>query len=130
MSRINPLIYIMAIALGALVAFGIPKAAAEECASFDTFLAQAEKISAKGGDKPFWFHPNQAPNKNDKDQIDYTLHVYFAGDPGGFFFWWNSKVCKANYVQLPANGFLELMGEKERQRLMKWKPKPVGLRGA
>jgi len=129
MSRINPLIYIIAIAIGILVAFGIPKATAKEkCVSVDNLLGQAEKISAKYGSQPFWFHPEITPAKNGTAKV-YAVWVYFAGDKGGYFFWWETNQCKAHYVQKKADLFLKKMGEKERQRLLDLRPKPTGAKG-
>ena len=112
------LIIVMAIFLGALFAFGIPKANSEECVSEDNLLSIAEGIQDQNKGIPFWFGSQVRDG-------EHVVWVYFAGAPTGIHFFWKDGDCKARSINVPWMMIRIQMGEQEekalRERYIKWR---------
>lgn len=113
MPRLNPLIGLMAAALGVLLALGIRDASAEEveCVSIDKLLAHAEEVSTKHKGLPFAFKPAKRDGQN-------MVWIYFATAPVGLYFHWEEGQCKAASMHLPPPMMRIQLGEEKFQALV------------
>ena len=103
----NIVLYVMAAALGVLMAFGIRDAGAQEPgASITYFFDKAEEISAEYNHKPYLF-------KHSERDGETLVWVYFSADSVGTYLYWKEGECKATMIKLPWQTMRIEFGEKE-----------------